>query len=145
MPYLSSRIQQAILHPKWLLPAVLLLPVVGCGPGQGDLSGKVSFQGKPVCSGSVVVRGSDGVPVGGEIKADSTYVVKNVAAGSVLVTVNSPDPGEARTMLRVGQAPPPPKDRSKWFAIPERYAEFSTSGLSYQLKAGPNSWDIDLK
>lgn len=121
------------------------LALAGCGPGVGDLNGKVTFENKPVCSGSVLVQGSDGIVKGGEIKPDSTYRIEGIAAGAVKVSLNSPDPGEMKVAMRKkDQEPPAPKDRSKWFAIPEDYADFDKSGLTFNLKRGSNNWDIPL-
>jgi len=125
---------------------VTCLVLSGCGPGQGDLAGAVTFQGKQLASGSVIVRGSDGVVVGGEIMPDGTYLVKDITAGKVLITVNSPDPGDYKVAMRKkDQAPPPPKDRSKWFPIPEHFGDFEKSELSFLLKRGKNQFDIELK
>jgi len=127
--------------------SALLVLLTGCGPGKGDLSGKVFFEEKAVCSGSVIVGGSDGVPKSSPIEPDGSYVVKDVAAGTVKLTVHSPDPGEVKFMPRKeGDKPPPAKDRSKWFPIPEEYNDFDKSGLTFDLKRSTmNNFDIKLK
>jgi hypothetical protein len=136
---------QMPFHSILFCASILCLSATGCGPGRGELSGKVSYKDKPVVSGSVVVAGSDGVPKGGEIKPDGTYEVKDIAAGQVKITVHSPDPGAMKIIPRKkDQPPPPPKDRSKWFAIPEAYADFEKSELTFMLKRGKNSFDINL-
>jgi hypothetical protein len=127
-----------------LLTSLLGFALAGCGPERGDVGGKVSFQGKPLCSGSVLIAGSDGVK-SSPIQADSTYQITGVPTGLVQISVSSPDPGIVIPSARNLQAPPPPKDNSKWFPIPEDYGDFKKSGLSYDITAGRNPWDIDLK
>src|SRR5215469_4912553 len=63
---------------------------------RGDVHGKVSYQGRPVIYGSVVLIGSDDMPVTGRINADGTYVVSAVPSGDVRVAVVSPDPATPR-------------------------------------------------
>lgn len=134
---------------RWTLfgfATITFLLVSGCGPGQGDISGKVTFESKQVVLGSVLVKGSDGVVKGGEITPEGTYKVEGIAAGKIILSVNSPDPAEYKVGLRKkDQKPPPPKDRSKWFAIPKDYGEFNTSGLTFDLRPGGNTFDIALK
>jgi hypothetical protein len=124
----------------------VIATLTGCGPGRGDLSGKVYFEEKIVSSGSVIVGGSDGVPRSGEIAADGSYAVKDIAAGQVKITVHSPDPGAVKYIPRKDEdKPPPPKDRSKWFPLPDEYNDFTKSGLTFKLRRGVNnSFDIKL-
>jgi hypothetical protein len=132
----------------WYIPCatILLAAAAGCGPARGDLAGKVSFQDKPVCSGSVLVRGSDGIMKASPIGAEGAYEVKNIAAGAIQVFVSSPDPGEAKVIARKPEEQKAPaKDRSRWFPIPEEYCKFHEPKLTFDLKSGPNTWDIVLK
>jgi|ERR1022692_4501295 hypothetical protein len=124
----------------------MMFLVAGCGPGQGNLRGKVTYKGKTLAMGSVVVAGSDGAVKSGEINSEGDYEVKGIATGSIKITVSSPDPGAAEFHPRKMDAkPPPPKDRTGWIAIPENYNDFNKSGLTFELRRGPNSHDIDLK
>ncbi len=119
--------------------------LAGCAPGQGDLKGAVTFEGKAVCSGYVNVEGGDGIVVGGEIRPDGTYEVKNIGAGKIRLAVYSPDPAEVTVLARRPEEIPPPKDRSKWFPIPEHYSDFAKSDLTFQLSRGANPFNIELK
>jgi len=106
----------------------------------------VTFENKTVCSGSVLAKGSDGIIKGGEISPEGVYKIEGIAAGKISLAVTSPDPGEYKVAKRKkDQAPPPPKDRSKWFAISPAYGEFDKSGLEYTLKRGANTYDLALK
>jgi hypothetical protein len=119
----------------------LILP--GCGPSRGELKGKVTYKGKVVCSGSVQVAGSSGVHTS-KIEPDGTYRVMHVPAGTVKIAVSSPDPATPQLPDRKGVVPPP-GDKTNWFPIPERYASFELTDLTYEIKGGPNTFDLELK
>jgi hypothetical protein len=126
----------------WL---VLALTLLGCGPGTGDLTGKITYQGKAVHSGSIIVKGSDGLLKDAKVDAEGAYSLKGIAAGEIEAIVTSPDPGIVPVVERKPHPLPVPGDRSKWFPIPLEYGDFSKSSLKYPLKPGANQWDIDLK
>jgi hypothetical protein len=126
----------------WFL---LALPMVGCGPGVGHLTGKITYQGKALHSGSIIVRGSDGMLKDAKIESDGVYAIKGIAAGEIQAIVTSPDPGVVPVVERKPLPTPKPGDRSKWFPIPASYGEFSKNDLKYFLKPGANQWDIALK
>jgi hypothetical protein len=158
--------------------ALLLLPLVfaltGCGAGVGDVSGKVTYNGKPVVCGSVVMAGPDGMTKVGAINQDGSYLVQGVGVGTVGVAVFSLDPARALDPYKVRKAgaepaadfernpdegrvvanPPndksnwfdPKVDRSKWFVLPPKYERVDTSGITIQIKTGANTGvDISLQ
>lgn len=93
--------------------------MAGCGAGVGDVSGKVTFQGKTVVCGSVVLVGPDGMTKVGAINQDGTYTVKGVGAGTVGVAVFSLDPARpldpyktAKTHGKADAEPPADADRN---------------------------------
>ena len=135
-------------NPPFSAPCAALfasLVLVGCGSKQSELSGTVTYQGKPLSSGSVLVAGSDGMVKASPIQPDGAYKIKGIVTGTIRVTVSSPDPGIAAAPSRNMQAPAPPtKDNSKWFPIPDDYSDFNKSGLTFDLKRGANRWDIEL-
>src|SRR3954451_2576725 len=56
-----------------------LVAASGCtGRGTGNVSGRVTYQGKPVASGSVTMAPDEGPPISGVINEDGTYVCRNV-------------------------------------------------------------------
>jgi hypothetical protein len=130
-------------------PAVglLALAAVGCG-GRGDVSGKVTYDGKTVVFGTVQFEGSDGMLRQGNIEPDGSYTVSGVATGEAKVAVSSRNPKspDFTPIQREGGPPPPPRPEILgWFAIPEKYETTFTSGLTYTIKRGENKIDIDLK
>jgi hypothetical protein len=137
---------------------LLTLGTVGCA-SRGDLSGKVSYQGKPLASGSVLLVRAGAIPMTTRIEEDGSYHFTDVPVGEVKLAVFSPDPAqeaEARKKaeekrLSSSEKPLPPLpplpeiDRSKWFAIPIEYRDVEHSGLRITINGGPNSHPIELK
>lgn len=139
-----------VQNKRFCLSALLLFILVGCGPGYGDLQGKVTLDDKPLTSGTVTTFGSDGLPKQGLIKEDGTYTVEKIAAGTIKLAVTSIDPEanvpKGREKGPQGKIERPKADRSKWFPIPADYGDTEKSGITFELKSGPkNTFDIKLK
>ena len=134
-----------------------LLVAIGCGGGTAPVAGKVTFQGKRVVFGTVVVIGTDGIPKSGPIQPDGTYRVAGVKVGPAKVAVSSPPPPGvtlARKAPRGGRedddgraavdGPVNPEVAKNWFPIPNKYGDPEKSGLTAEVKPG-QPVDIDLK
>jgi len=128
-----------------ILGGVVFVALIGCGPGRGDLSGKVSFEGKPLKIGSVNVLGQDGLPKGAQISPDGTYKVADIQAGTVKIQVTSLDPASTQPAVRIPGSGTTKADSSGWFPIPDHFGDFEKSKLTFELKPGPNTLDIELK
>jgi hypothetical protein len=147
------------LPPKtaaWFLTFALL--GTGCGGnGQGTVSGKVTYQNKPINYGSVVLVGGDGIPQTASITPGGLYSFPDLPCGEVKVAVHSPDPAGLQKLIQdekikvlKGVTPPPDRnlpeiDRAKWFPISADFGDFSKSGLKTTIQSGPNTFNIDLK
>jgi hypothetical protein len=129
-----------------LVAAALLTLAAGCG-GRGDVSGKVTYQGKTLVWGTVQFEGSDGALVQGNIHPDGTYLVRGVATGQAKVAVSSINPSSSDFQPRVapGQHAPPRPEVKGWFPIPGKYDTPYQSGLTYLIKSGSNTIDIQLE
>ncbi|MBA4063317.1 MAG: hypothetical protein C0501_06315 [Isosphaera sp.] len=126
--------------------AAALLAAAGCGPATTVAAGKVTFQGKAVAWGTVTLAGPDGTVRQGLISPDGGFSIPDVRAGTVRVGVVSGNP-EAKRGADAGdrRGPPPPKlPPGAWFPLPERFADFNTSGVTAEVKAG-QPLEIDLK
>jgi hypothetical protein len=136
-----------------------VLSVAGCSGGTTDVSGKVSYNGKPVVFGTVQIIGSDGLPKSGAIQPDGTFRVSGVKVGSAKVTVSSPPPpgsSAAAPRAKVGReaeeerrpadadTPVSPEVAKGWFALPEKYSDPSKTDLAVEIKAR-QALEIDLK
>jgi hypothetical protein len=128
-----------VLRWSWLL--VVLAAGTGCGR-MNSVSGKVTFDdGAPVPGGLVVFESKDQEPAitaRAEIQPDGSY----------RLGTHKPGDGAPAGVYRVLIAPPPPEDPRDRFAPPpfeERYTDFRTSGLEFEVKSGSNELPIQLK
>jgi hypothetical protein len=142
--------------------ALAMLSAVGClGRGQptGTVSGKVTYKGNPVPAGCLVTFVSEqGVAALGTVDASGRYQLMfagkpDIPALNYNVAVTFPGvvgpemtdederkfmAGDPETVAKFSRkAPPAP--------IPKKYADEFNSGLSFEVKAGANSCDIELQ
>ena len=129
----------------------VLVAVTGCGATTGDVTGTVTYQGKIVGSGEVIIAGSDSLPYHGTIHDDGSYIVPKVPLGSAKIAVVSPDPDAGNDMafkMNKSKKPLEPGpvrgDPSKWFALPDEYRHFDKSNLTVTVIGGVNQRDIRL-
>ena len=137
---------RGLFHPLVGL-GFLALVAAGC-QGKGDVSGKVTFEGKPLVFGTVLFEGSDGSLRQGNIERDGSYSVSGVATGEAKVAVSSLNPtsSDFQRIQREGRPQPPPQPEIRgWFPIPDQYDAPYKSGLTYTIKPGPNTINIELK
>ena len=134
------------------------LTAVGCAGGTADVTGKVTYEGKPVGYGNVIVISSDGEAKYGPLQSDGSYRVTAVKFGEAKVAVSSPPPpgavpapkggregAEGEDKIPAGLTPPPVDQEllKRWFAIPTKYADPTKSGLT--VNVGEKSpYDIAL-
>jgi hypothetical protein len=136
------------------LPAFLglvLVAATGCGAATGDVTGTVTYQGRIVSSGEVVIAASDSLPYHGAIHDDGSYIVAKVPLGSAKLAVVSPDPdvgNDTASKINKSKKPPEPGpgrgDPSKWFPLPDEYRHFDKSNLTVTVIGGVNQRDIRL-
>jgi hypothetical protein len=137
---------------RWVLPllsATLLLGVYGCD-GTATVTGKVSYQGRPVTYGSILFLSSDRTSRSGVLEADGSYTVERVHPGEVRIGVISHDPSK---VLRSGK----PAHRGEkgiaaakkalktWFPLPRKFEDPDTSGVGCSLDPGHVNYDVELK
>ena len=122
-----------------------LLVIAGCGPRTGEVTGTVTYKGKPVRSGNVMLLIDGAAPVYAELKDDGGFALSKVAIGKYRVTVSSPDP--ARPVLVKGESVATPKGPPdpRWFALPASASDPEKSGLQFEMVRGPNVWDVKVK
>ena len=121
------------------LLALALCP--GCGsrsaPRTIGVSGRVTYQGKPVTSGTIIfhplkpAEGSPSRPATGQLQSDGTYELSTFSPGDGAV------PGEygiSITSLLSGPTPDNPQ-AAKVYAIPRKYTSPLTSGLTATVPA----------
>jgi hypothetical protein len=137
---------------------LLCLIVTGCGPSVGSVEGKVTFAGKAVVYGTVVIVGADGLPKSGAISSDGTYRVDGVGVGEAKIAVSSPPPPTSQQKGKgdvggrdadASEKVPPTQAATTpiqgWVAIPMAFGEPSTSGLKVTVVGATTTHNIELK
>lgn len=126
-----------------LVALVMLGLVVGCGGRTASLSGKASFNGKPIEKGAIrldPISGTESDPAAAPI-ANGQYTIaasEGLTAGEYRVMISaSQDTGKKRLDRESGQQVPIIQQ-----IIPEKYN--TSSELTVKLEAGENSKDFDL-
>jgi hypothetical protein len=125
-----------------LAVALVLLPAgAGCGPGLHLVRGKVTLEdGTPVTRGLVVFESTDAasaVTARGEIQPDGSYQLSTSKPGDGV------PPGRYKVLLNPLDLSDVP-DEQKDLPFDIKYLRFETSGLEYDVKAGPNEYVIQV-
>jgi hypothetical protein len=148
-----------------LIPAGALL-LLGCGGGRGDITGEVTYKGEPVSVGRITFLSQvDKQEVKSAHIIRGKYTIAAFPAGPVKISVESfepPDPeilkgtklqkvqpaggmkefmkGPPPELLEMADGPP-----LKFVPIPLVYANPESSDLTYDVKKGPQTYDLPLK
>jgi hypothetical protein len=121
-----------------------LLAVGGCGSGGapvGEVSGKVTYEGKAVAEGRITFQSPTGAADEALLKKDGSYTLNApLPVGDYKVTVN---PLIVRRQVEgkgpeVGEEKPAPD-------IPPKYRTIGTTDLKATVKEGLNRLDFDMK
>ncbi len=133
-----------------LLNSVLTLSIlvfVGCGgSSETKVTGTVTYKGKPLNSGYVLLKFENNNEVNGQILGDGTFEIYTTDRGKALIAVGSPkiEPvKETRGGPPVDTSKLP--DPAKWVEIPAKYADPATSSKEVTIKSGINTVNIDLE
>lgn len=111
----------------------------------GDVSGAVTYLGKPVTAGTVTVH-VEGEPVSGDIDSDGTYRLSGLTPGAYAVTVKTSDAkGLALPPKAMWTDGKPPKGTKIYVATPGKYERKETSDLKCTVLSTPVTFDIVLK
>lgn len=138
---------------KSLIPSTLFIAVLaaaGCGSGTVNVSGTVTYNGKPVVFGTVVLVGPDGVPMNGAIQKDGSFRISGIRTGTAKVAVTSPPPPGSNVKSspkggREGDDERRPADAGEkadpdvlknWFALPEKLGDPNKSGVTAVVESG---------
>ncbi len=143
-----------------LLLGPLLLTLLGCGKPAGSVSGTVTFQDKPLPSGTVIFYSQDGTGYPATIRPDGTYALDKIPVGPAVICVVTQDPAQSPAARSPGMAMDPGKmgnpgaakpgtrpdqPAGKYVAIPEHYRRPDQSNLSFDVASGENKHNIELK
>ena len=81
---------------SWIGWWVLMLLLAGCGRS-ANVTGKVTYQARSVCYGTVILVSADKKVRSGVIEPDGSYTVEGVPLGDVKIAVISHDPAKGRS------------------------------------------------
>lgn len=125
--------------------------VFGCGgsggPEMAKVSGKVTYQGKPLTKGTIsfISVSPNGSNANSVIGPDGSYTLQTTnpndgaVVGEYQVIVSDIDPNALNT-----PAPGEPVKKQERI-IPEKYEKPDTSGLKRKVASGSNTFDIALE
>jgi hypothetical protein len=134
----------------WLLP--LLACLAGCGSPK--VSGKVTYKGEPLHMGTVLFTAANGWTGTSQINEDGTYSIANVPPGLAKVAVDTPSekgrtpPGGKAQRRPREDAPNEPSTAAPVHApvkIPDKYKKPETSGLTFEVNGGRQTYNIALE
>ncbi|MFO0865468.1 MAG: hypothetical protein U0744_12590 [Gemmataceae bacterium] len=114
---------------------------IGCGgPTVSNIvSGKVTYKGQALNSGTIELHGPKDVVRSSGIGTDGTYTIADPAIGENTVVVKTPPPPSAPPGVKMpGSDIVPVK-------VPAQYGVPQTSGVKQTIAAGKTTLDIDLK
>jgi hypothetical protein len=142
-----------LISSRCLCPGAFVLSVTflaaglaGCsrGPAVGEVSGKVTFQGKPVTDGTITfINPTTGYAAEAGLQKDGSYIVATpeggLVVGEYIVMVNPLifiDASNPRT-------PPSPVEKPAP-NIPEKYRNQGRTPLRAAVQKGPNTFNVDM-
>jgi hypothetical protein len=147
-----------------LVATAALAFVFGCGgdpnkPKLGRVSGKVTYNGKPVTEGvvSFVPDSGPGSQTGqsatGEIGPDGSYTLTTfenndgavLGEHKVLVQAREEDPALKGGGMPIPDAQGNFKIKPPKYLVPKKYETADQTPLRYTVKEGSNTYDIELK
>ncbi len=121
---------------------VLLLSSCGGRP-TGDVSGKISYNNRPLSLGTVAMIAEDGTVASGMI-SDGQYKVEGVPIGPATIIIHVYPPSPMMHPPTGPEAGAKPKPRLIFVPIPDRYSDASSSGLTYTVAKGQQTHDLAL-
>ena len=147
-----------------LLACCFLVLAAGCGPdykARGVVKGKVTTGKKPLTVGTVMFYGKNGMTGSASIQPDGTYIMPDAPLGECKVTVTVPqmDPSSRARLKGKGPAmpsgpmnpeeggvPAPPLAVIPKEVVPidAKYSNPETSGLSFTVEKGEQTYNIEL-
>lgn len=149
-----------VLVRAWL-PFVVVPLFLGCGPRlpeTGPVTGKVTFQGKPVPEGTITFYPTQGRSATARLQPDGSYTLTTFSendgaiVGSHQVTIeavrfNAPPRAtsfeEEIATARGGKRMDVPAQGPQWL-VPQKYSDRTTSDLKAEVQSGKNTIDFNL-
>jgi hypothetical protein len=140
------------------LACVVFMP--GCGGGDkaydgptGTVTGKVTFKGDPIPEGSAVVfqpKSGEGLPASGAIGSDGSFKLSaknsfSIPVGIYKISISPPRPKDLTDEEAMNASMKGKNSDTEFKEIPEKYRNPATSGETFEVKEGENSYTLDMK
>ena len=118
--------------------------LAGCGGSQNaEVSGTVTFDGKPIENGSIVFLSADGNgPTTGGTIENGKYSVQNVPVGLCKIQIKA---AKETTKMKMYDDP-----KAEWVQkageemLPPKYTDEKATELNFEVKSGKNEKDFSL-
>jgi hypothetical protein len=145
------------------IAVVMVVVLIGCGKPMGTVNGKVTYKGIALKGGNVVFQGEQtySMPIG----EDGTYSSPSMYGGPYKVCVETASlkskggmgSSKDKTAAKIdsdanippGYTPSSPdlanKNAGNYVQIPSKYAKPETTDITLEVKAGSQSFNIELK
>lgn len=131
--------------------ALSFMLTLGCGedapPELAEVTGKVTYKGKPVPGGMIVFLSEDGKRFVSPIKRDGSFSLKSPLGpvkAAVVTRQPSGDGMNDNERPAVREVPPLPPGTDPKSLPPKNYERFETSGLSYEVTQSGQTIDVTL-
>ena len=123
------------------LLAAGMVAVAGCGADDGtaDVSGTVSFEGKPIENGSINFIATDGKGTGGGVIKDGKYAATKVPVGPAKVQISG---SKVVGKKKAYNTPDSPMQDITAEMLPKKYNE--QTELTFEVKPGKNEKNFEL-
>lgn len=132
-----------LIRTNLLLASFALVAALGCGGPAApkreyaDVSGKITYKGKPLEVGQVIFQPPTGAAVVAELDSEGAYSLKGVIGPNKVMVQSRDEMGET-------DANDPKSRQMPRSNIPDQYG-LPDSGLKFDVEAGDNTADFDLK
>lgn len=130
---------------KVLVAVLAAVAVAGCGEPDGrvrEVRGTVSYKGQPLDSGTVRVVGANNEVAFAVVQADGSFILTDVPPGEVKIGVqqgNEPrSVGDSSGKKAANAARAP-------VALPKKFHDPETSGVTHTIAHGTTKLDIDFR
>ncbi len=143
-----STVRSTLSRPWGPLGAALLVVLAaGCGPGTGNVSGKVYLDGKEVPGGYVnfFPEGEKATAKSSPIAEDGSYAVSGVPLGTARISVQGVFGSVQLPNMKTPQGLDMPRSDRKTIYVPTKYSTVEQSGLTFDVKPGSQTYDIKLE
>lgn len=148
----NYRFRKYLVTNAGLVFFVIPVALIGCNSSSDTrvtVSGRVTYRGAPLPTGSVKLMSGDQL-VQAPIRQEGTFTAAGVIPGQVRAIITQPPAFLTAASTKRGRGPGAPPEKHdatpppKAVAIPKKYKSFETSGIVLDVKEDMQDVKIDL-